>query len=291
MGQRMDGAEPLLEGDRAHRRRHQHVSPRGEVAAVGDRRRQPVLDQAHALDGDALGHRVEAGGAVGLQAMGERVHAGGGGDVRRQADGQLGIGDHDGGQHLRVEDDHLGRGILVEEDRGAADLGAGAGGGRHRDDRRDGARVGEGPVVADVLEIPDRPPLAGHQGDALSGIQAAAAAEGDHPVVAALAEHLDAVGDVLAHRVRLDIAEHLHLEPRLPAGGDGVGDHRQRRHPGIGHQQRPPHAGTTARLGQLADPPRPEPDLGGEAPIGGQCPCVHGHAPNGRYEQIFDGYS
>ena len=39
--------------------------------------------------------------------------------------------------------------------------------------------------VADILEIPHRPALAGHEGDHLADIQRAAAAEGDDAVVAA----------------------------------------------------------------------------------------------------------
>ena len=98
-------------------------------------------------------------------------------------------------------------GRLVEDDRGAAHLRAGAGGGRHRDDRRDAVRVGPLPVVADVLEVPDRLGLAGHEGDGLAGVQAAAAAEGDDAVMAAGLEGLDPVLDVLADRVGFDVAE------------------------------------------------------------------------------------
>ena len=72
-------------------------------------------------------------GRVGLEAVGEGVHAGAGGDRRRQADGQLGVEDHLRRHHPRMEDDLLGAGREVGDDPGAADLGAGAGGGRHRD--------------------------------------------------------------------------------------------------------------------------------------------------------------
>jgi len=44
-----------------------------EVLAVGDRRRQVLLDEAHALERDAFGHRMVGRGTVGLEIVGERV--------------------------------------------------------------------------------------------------------------------------------------------------------------------------------------------------------------------------
>ena len=61
MRQRMDGAEALLEGGGAHRRRAHHVGARLDIVAVGNGLRQVVEDEPHALDGDAVGHRVVAG--------------------------------------------------------------------------------------------------------------------------------------------------------------------------------------------------------------------------------------
>ena len=92
MRQRMDGAEPLLEGGRAHRRGAHHVRARLEVLAVGHRLRQVLEHQPHAFDRDAVGHRVIARRAIGFEAMRERIHAGAGGDDGRHADGQLRIG-------------------------------------------------------------------------------------------------------------------------------------------------------------------------------------------------------
>ena len=183
MRQRVDGAEPLLEGGRAHRRRAHHVRARLEVVAVGDRLRQILEDEPHALDRDAVGHRMVARRAIGFEAMGERVHAGAGGDEGRHADGELRIADHHARHHLRMEDHLLGVRRLVGDDAGAADLGAGAGRGRHGDDRRDPVGVGARPPVADILEIPERPRLPGHEGDDLAGIERRAAAEGDDAVM------------------------------------------------------------------------------------------------------------
>src|SRR3546814_11752081 len=78
-----------------------------------------------------------------------------------------------------MEDDLLVVGRLVEDDRGAADLRAGAGGGRHGDDGGDARRVDALPVVALVLEVEQRPHLAGHEGDPLGAVEAGAAAAGD----------------------------------------------------------------------------------------------------------------
>ena len=164
-------------------------------------------DQLHALGGDAVGHRVEAGRAIGLEAVRQSVHAGGGGDVRRQAEGELRIEDDDGRQHLRVEDDLLHARRLVEDHPGAADFGAGAGGGRHRDDRRDPGGIGARPPIRLVLEIPERPALARHEGDHLADVERAAAAEGDDAVVAAVAPGGEAGLDVGADRIGVDGAE------------------------------------------------------------------------------------
>src|SRR3546814_1364962 len=94
-------------------------------------------------------------------------------------------------------------GRLVDDDRGAADLRAGAGGGRHGDDRGDAFGVDALPVVALVLEVEQRALLAGHERDGLGTVEARAAAEGDDAVVAAGLVGGDAVVDILADRVRL----------------------------------------------------------------------------------------
>ena len=96
---------------------------------------------------------------------------------------------------------------LVGDDAGAADLGAGAGGGRHRDDRRDAGGIGARPPVADVLEIPQRPGLAGHEGDQLAGVERRAAAERDDAVMAAGLERGDAGGDVGLDRIWFDVGK------------------------------------------------------------------------------------
>ena len=215
MRQRMDGAQPLLEGGRAHLRGRQHVAARLDVAAVLDRTRQVLLHQPHALDGDAFGIGMVAGRAVGFEAVDEGIHAGAGGELGRQADRQLGIGNDDRRHHLGMEDHLLGVRLLVGDHRGAAGLRAGAGGRRHGDRGIDPGRIGARPPVADILEVPHRPRLAGHEGDRLGGVDARAAAPGDHAVMLAGAQHCDAGFDVARDRIGLHVAEQRDLEPAL----------------------------------------------------------------------------
>ena len=71
---------------------------------------------------------------------------------------------------------------FVEDDRSAADLGAGAGGGRHGDGRRHAGDVDARVPVVAILEIPQRPRLTDHQRDGLADVERTAAAEGDDAV-------------------------------------------------------------------------------------------------------------
>ena len=170
--------------------------------------------------------------------------------------------------HLRVEDDLLGVGRVVGEDGGAADLGAGAGGGRHGDDRRDAVGVGPRPPVADVLEVPDRPGLAGHEGDELADVEPRAAAEGDDAVMAAGLVGGDAGGrgsprSGWAGRRRRSRVEAGILEERERLGGD-----RHLREAGIGDEERPCDARRPTRLRQLGDAAGAEADGGRVVPVG-----------------------
>src|SRR6185437_16540246 len=97
---------------------------------------------------------------------------------------------------------------------GAADLGAGAGCGWHGDDRRDAGRVGARPPIADVFEVPYRPRLRLHEGDAFADVERRAAADGDDAVMAAGLVGGDPGGEIGLRRVRLDVAEHRRLEAR-----------------------------------------------------------------------------
>ena len=84
-----------------------------------------------------------------------------------------------------MKDHLLGVRRFLSDDAGAADFRAGSCRGRHGDDGRDLVRIGPRPPIADILEIPERAGLPGHEGNDLAGVEARAAAEGDDPVMAA----------------------------------------------------------------------------------------------------------
>ena len=149
---------------------------------------------------------------------------------------------------------------LVGDHAGAADLGARAGGGRHRDDRQDAGRVGARPPVADVLEIPHRPRLAGHEGDDLAGIEPAAAAESDHPVMAAGAQHREPASTLAA--IGLELTSE-NKAGACPAAQDLETPARWRcRETGIGDHQRTADARLPAGIGEPADRAHAEQHLG-----------------------------
>ena len=75
------------------------------VAAVAHGNGQPLLDQTHTFDCNALGHRMVSRDAVGLETMCQRIHPGPGGNMRRQTYGKRRVFDDDRWQHLRVKDD------------------------------------------------------------------------------------------------------------------------------------------------------------------------------------------
>ena len=200
--------------------------------------------------------------------MRQRIHPGADGHRCRHRDGQLGVGDDHHGQHLRVEDDLLGVDRLVGHDRGPADLGAGARSRRHGDDRRDGAGVGPGPPVADVLEVPERPGLAVLEGDQLACVERRAAAERDDAVVPAVAERRDSGLDVGRDRVRRNAGEYRRRDAGRLQHAEGLPGDRQAGHHRIGDEQRTGDPGHGARFGQLVDPSGTEADLRRVAPVG-----------------------
>ena len=267
MGQRMDRAQALLECRRAHLRRRQHVAAGLDVATVLDRTTEVLLHQPHAFDGDALGIGVITRRAIGLETVDEGVHAGASRQPRWQADRQLGVGDHELRHHLRMEDHLLGVGLGIADDRSPAGLGAGAGRGRHGNRWMDAGRIGPRVPVADILEIPQRPSLARHEGDGFAGIDARAAAPRDDAVMLAGAQHAHPRLHIGRHRIGLHVAEHRDLDAGLSQRKRRVGDHRQPRQARIGDQQRPLEANRLAGIGQLADAAGAETDGGREAPV------------------------
>ena len=113
---------------------------------------------------------------------------------------------------------------------------------------RDAGGVGAGPPVADVLEVPHRPGLAAHEGDDLAAVERRAAAEGDDAVVAAVAQHREAGGDVGLGRVRLHVGEDRGRAARRRASdAERAGGDRQRREARVGDEERPGDAGGARR--------------------------------------------
>src|SRR6185295_7751136 len=106
-----------------------------------------------------------------------------------------------------MEDDFLGVRGLVGDYAGSADLAARAGRGRNRDDGCNALGPGTLPPVADILEIPERTVLAGHEGNDLAAVQGAAATQGHHPVVGACLEGAHARLDIGGYWVRADVVE------------------------------------------------------------------------------------
>ena len=156
-----------------------------------------------------------------LEAMHERVEARGGRDLRRQADRELRVRDDDARHHLRVENDLLLMRLLVEDDACAPHFGSGAGRGGHRDHRRDAGRIGARPPVADILEIPERARLPGHERDDLAGIEPRTAAEGHDAIVLASAIRLEA----RLHVGRHGIAAHVGKQSRTGQRRHRLPDH------------------------------------------------------------------
>jgi hypothetical protein len=274
MRQSMHGAQALLERRRAHRGGDEHMAARLEIVGVGEGALQPASDQPHPFGGDAVGKGVEAGCAIGLEAVGQGVHAGGGGDVGREADGELGIENHQTRHHPWVEDDLLHARRFVEDHPGAADFRSGSGRGWHRDHRGDPAFVGPSPPILLVLEIPERPILSRHEGDHLADVERAAAAERDDAVVTAVGKGGEAELDIGPDRIRVKAREQAGGETGRLVARERLADHRQLGEARIGDQQRPLQAELAAGRRQLGDPAGPEADRGRIVPVGAR----RGHA-------------
>ncbi|MNS82779.1 hypothetical protein D3C72_1165330 [compost metagenome] len=252
MRQGMHGAQAALECGGAHAGCHQHLLTRLQVGPVRDRPGQVFLDQAHALECDAGCHGMEERRAIGLEVVRQRIHAGGGGDSRRQSDGELGVQDHDGRQHARMENDALNLRGLVGDDGRAPYFRTRPRRRRHGHHGRHAGHVHAQVVVADIFEVPQGPVLARHQGDGLCGVQRRAASERDHAVVAPALERGNPMLDIGTRRVALDVVEHGAFQAGLAAGTHCVGDHRQCGQARIGHQQWARHAQFAAPLREFA---------------------------------------
>ena len=246
------------------------MGARLQVVAVGVGAAEVLVDEAHPLQRDALPHRVVEGRTVGLQAVGQGVHPRTRRDRLRHADGELGVGDHHRWQHLGVEDDLLYVRGGVGDDAGAPDLRPGAGGGGDGDRGCDGVRIGTGPPVAHVLEVPDRAGLAGHEGDHLAEVERRPAAEGNDAVMIACAKGGNAGIEVLLGGIGVDLGEDRAAEAaRLQDVESGL-RHRELGQAAIGHEQGSLDVGGGAGGRQFRDAARAEADGGGIGPVGGE---------------------
>ena len=95
--------------------------------------RQIVPDEFGAGKRDGVAHRMVALRQISFDIVRERIHAGSGGDVRRQIEREFRIGQRDGRDQIRAEDDRFSiRGFNGNDGR-ASDFAAGAGGSSNGD--------------------------------------------------------------------------------------------------------------------------------------------------------------
>ena len=192
-----------------------------------------------------------------LKRVRERIEAGADGEHPWQADGEFGVGDDGDRQHLRVEDDPLAVGALVDHHASSPDLAAGA---RRRRDRNHGSDrigIGTGPPVTDVLEVPERAGLPGVKGDDLADVERRATTHGDDAVVTTSPERCDAGIDVAPDRVGSQVAEHRRRKVGVGHGCTDGGNGWEIDESGVGHDQRVGDPGIEAGL--AVSETRPEP--------------------------------
>ena len=255
-------------GHAAEGRGVRHPRARLEVGAVGDGALEPGGDQLDRLEGHGVVEELVVVARVALDRVRQRVHARRGGDRRRQPEHELGVDDggvrRDEGGAADVELDLAAR---VGDHRPERHLAAGAGGGRHGDQRRDAALDG----IVPPLVLRDRAAVGGHDADRLGDVHGRAAAHG-HEAVAALGR-VQVGGRV--DEVDVGVGHHLGEDDRVgssvdDAGGEAGGDDAL-----VRDQERPAHA-------ELRRPPRP----GGRRRPRGRAPaasayrwCAQGRRP------------
>ena len=205
-----------------------------------------------------------------LDAVREGIEPRAGGDGLRHADRQFGITDNHAGQHLGMEDDLLFPGLRIGDHRSPPDLGSGPRRRRHGDDRIDPCRIGPRPPVADILEIPDRTRLAGHEGQRLCQIEARAAAEGDDPVITPVAIGAQPLGHIGIARIRVDLRENCAAKAGLLHQIQHPGCDLHRREPPVGDEERLGDTRLTTGLGEFRDASGAEADGGRQRPVCGE---------------------
>ena len=196
----------------------------------------------------------------------------------RQADGQAGIQDDRFRHQCGVEDDHLAALFFVGDEAGAPHFRAGASGGRHRDHWCDTRCIGPAPIVANILEVADRPGLTLHQGNDLAAIEGRTAAKCDHAVMLPVAEGRNTRSHVGCRWVGLHTIEQGRVQTAIAKGGEGRLAHLEGAEARIGDKKRPVYPIAAAKIRQLGNPPRPESHRGRIGPI--RLKLGHRHAPS-----------
>ena len=196
------------QGEPAQQTGPRHIGARFQVLRVFPGARQCPRGAAHAIHAKQVRHAVGARRNVRFNELRERVQTGGCRNRRRQAERQFGIHDRQARQHPERAQTGLHLVFGRAKHGVARDLASGAGRSGHGDHRR--RRLCQGLPAADDLQVIQRVSGVGQQrGHSLSGVQHAAAPDGDHHIAALLA----GTGNTLADR----------RHGRLTGDGDGYG--------------------------------------------------------------------
>ncbi len=226
---------------------------------------QRGADRGQSAARHRVGERGGAGAGERLEKLGQRVHPVAGDHGRRAAGQQVRVHERDRSHQPLVAERLLERRVVGGSARQAAGdhrvlggLAAGAGSGRHGDERR--RRTGVGEPTPDALEVVEHGRAAPEQaGDRLRGVEGRAAADPDHDVGGVA----PAIRDCAVHETRARLPGDGQV---VPGQAGGLQPFDERRPPGTlperlaaGHQE---HARPVPRRDrrQLRDPARPEDD-------------------------------
>ena len=278
VGYRVNAAQTTLEGHRTHAGGHLHLQTGVDIITLLGGAWQEILDQAHTFQRDTLSHWVINRGTERLKIVCQRIHTGRSGQLGRQANGQLGVQNHDGRHHLLVEDNAFDVAFIVGDNHCLANFRAGTGGGGHSDNRQHLAGIyGAGAC------FPQRALLVCNQCDSLGGINGRATTEGNHAVVLTRFQRSDAVGHVATGGVALHGTEQTGLQARVTAQLQRGLNHRQCGQARVSHQQRRRHAQLAAGFGQLTDTTCPHAHGGGVVPVHAVGLDLHGISESLRF--------
>ena len=189
--------------------------------------------------------------------MGKGVETRRGGQAPRQSERQFRIADGALGEQVRADDAELGA-VAEGDQRRSADLRAGAGGGGHGNDRRDG--VGDArDAAADRGIVGERQRMRGQQGDRLRQVDRRAASQRDDAVAAGRPVEVERLEDGGFGGVGRNAGEDRRVgRAERP---DAV-DHAELDEAGIADEERPDDPQLGQRGRDLGDHAGPEFDAG-----------------------------